>query len=73
MKQSFWYVVIYMPFSLENYDEAVFSPPLQWLVDLTNVRLLGKMSFVFQGAGAFEVAARQHLVNEVMKTVQGVN
>lgn len=26
----------------------------------------------FQGAGAFEVAARQHLVNEVKKTVQGV-
>jgi hypothetical protein len=26
----------------------------------------------FQGAGAFEVAARQHLINEVKKTVQGV-
>lgn len=25
-----------------------------------------------QGAGAFEVAARQHLMNEVKKTVQGV-
>lgn len=25
-----------------------------------------------QGAGAFEVAARQHLLNEVKKTVQGV-
>ena len=29
------------------------------------------LSFV-QGAGAFEVAARQHLINEVKKTVQGV-
>ena len=28
--------------------------------------------FLFQGAGAFEVAARQYLVNEVKKTVQGV-
>jgi T-complex protein 1 subunit zeta len=27
---------------------------------------------VTQGAGAFEVAARQYLVNEVKKTVQGV-
>lgn len=27
---------------------------------------------VLQGAGAFEVAARQHLINEVKKTVQGV-
>lgn len=27
---------------------------------------------MFQGAGAFEVAARQYLVNEVKKTVQGV-
>jgi len=26
----------------------------------------------FQGAGAFEVAARQHLINEVKKTVKGV-
>jgi hypothetical protein len=26
----------------------------------------------FQGACAFEVAARQHLINEVKKTVQGV-
>ena len=26
-----------------------------------------------QGAGAFEVAARQYLMNEVKKTVQGVN
>lgn len=35
--------------------------------------LLGIIWFhVFQGAGAFEVAARQYLVNEVMKTVQGV-
>jgi hypothetical protein len=28
--------------------------------------------FVSQGAGAFEVAARQHLMNVVKKTVQGV-
>lgn len=28
---------------------------------------------VWQGAGAFEVAARQHLMNEVKKTVQGVS
>ena len=28
--------------------------------------------FLVQGAGAFEVAARQYLVNEVKKTVQGV-
>lgn len=27
---------------------------------------------MFQGAGAFEVAARQHLINEVKKTVEGV-
>lgn len=26
-----------------------------------------------QGAGAFEVAARQHLINNVKKTVQGVS
>ena len=29
------------------------------------------LSFV-QGAGAFEVAARQYLINEVKKAVQGV-
>lgn len=29
------------------------------------------LSFV-QGAGAFEVAARQYLINEVKKTVKGV-
>lgn len=28
--------------------------------------------FFVQGAGAFEVAARQYLSNEVKKTVQGV-
>ena len=32
-----------------------------------------KVGFVFQGAGAFEVAARQHLVNDVKKTVKGVS
>ena len=30
------------------------------------------LPFVIQGAGAFEVAARQYLVNEVKKTVKGV-
>jgi hypothetical protein len=30
------------------------------------------LMFVSQGAGAFEVAARQHLMNVVKKTVQGV-
>lgn len=35
--------------------------------------LLSKLFFcISQGAGAFEVAARQHLVNEVKKTVKGV-
>lgn len=34
---------------------------------------IGEFCFWFvQGAGAFEVAARQYLVNEVKKTVQGV-
>lgn len=28
---------------------------------------------MMQGAGAFEVAASQHLVNNVKKTVQGVS
>jgi hypothetical protein len=29
--------------------------------------------YFLQGAGAFELAARKHLINEVKKTVKGVN
>jgi len=38
------------------------------LIVMSEVNFLANV----QGAGAFEVAARQHLMNEVKKTVQGV-